>query len=136
MARTPHTPGPWQYVPSTDHHGPYITTGADFTYGDIADFYVMSKPDWPSTLNGGPSKPVPHQGDAADANARLAAAAPDLLSIAQRWAALDGGSWHVQRYAREREELLADTRAVIAKAEGAVETPSARKPVADEEIVF
>lgn len=44
-------------------------------------------------------------------------AAPDLLSIAKRWAALDGGAWHAERHAREKDELLADTRAAIAKAE-------------------
>lgn len=39
-----------------------------------------------------------------------------LLSIAKRWSALDGGSWHVERHAREKDELLDDTRAAIAKA--------------------
>lgn len=52
-----------------------------------------------------------------EANARLIAAAPDLLSIAQRWAAIDGGAWHVERHASEKSELLADTKAAIAKAE-------------------
>lgn len=51
-------------------------------------------------------------------NARLIAAAPELLSIAQRWAAIDGGAWHVERHAREKAELLAETRAAIAKALG------------------
>lgn len=49
-------------------------------------------------------------------NASLIAAAPDLLSIARRWAALDGGSWHVERHASDKKELLADTNAAIAKA--------------------
>lgn len=40
-----------------------------------------------------------------------------MLDIAKRWAAIDGGAWHVERYEREREELLADTRAAIAAAE-------------------
>jgi hypothetical protein len=48
----------------------------------------------------------------------LRAAAPELLSIAERWAALDAGSWHQVRHANEKAELLADTRAVIAKATG------------------
>jgi hypothetical protein len=51
------------------------------------------------------------------ANASLIAAAPDLLSIAKRWTALDAGSWHVVRLAGERGELLNDTRTAIAKAE-------------------
>jgi len=41
----------------------------------------------------------------------------DLLDIAKRWAALDGGSWHIDRHAREKTELLADTKALISKAE-------------------
>ena len=48
--------------------------------------------------------------------ARLIAAAPKLLSIAQRWAALDGGVWHAQRYISERADLLEATRVTIAKA--------------------
>jgi len=46
------------------------------------------------------------------------AGANALLSIAKRWGALDGGSWNVDRHAREKQELLEDTRAAIAKAEG------------------
>lgn len=48
----------------------------------------------------------------------LIAAAPDLLAIAERWAAIDGGSWNVDRHAAEKAELVADTAAVIAKATG------------------
>lgn len=43
---------------------------------------------------------------------------PDLLSIAKRWIALDGGTWNVERHAREKAELLKDTAAAIAKASG------------------
>ena len=45
-------------------------------------------------------------------------AARDLLSIAKRWNALDGGAWHPERHANEKERLIVDTRAAIAKAEG------------------
>ena len=45
-------------------------------------------------------------------------AAPDLLSIARRWAALDAGAWHADRHTDEKAQLLADTRAAIAKATG------------------
>ena len=51
-------------------------------------------------------------------NARLIAAAPELLSIARRWAALDGVAWHLVRHAREREQLLRDTQAVLDKVAG------------------
>jgi hypothetical protein len=44
-------------------------------------------------------------------------ASPDLLSIAKRWAALDGGAWNVERHAAEKAALLADTKAAIAEAE-------------------
>lgn len=40
-----------------------------------------------------------------------------LLDIAKRWAALDGGAWHVECHAREKAELLADTGALISKVE-------------------
>lgn len=53
----------------------------------------------------------------AEANARLIAAAPDLLSIARRFVALDGGAWNVARHAAEKQELLAEACAAIAKAE-------------------
>lgn len=48
---------------------------------------------------------------------RLRAINADLVAIAKRWAALDGGSWH-ERYARAMDELRQDTAAVIAKAKG------------------
>lgn len=52
------------------------------------------------------------------ANARLIATAPELLSIAKRWAAIDAGNWDIARNAFDKQELMADTRAAIAKAEG------------------
>lgn len=56
-----------------------------------------------------------------EADARLIAASPALLSIAQRWAALDSGDWHPTRWERDRVELLEDTRAAIAAATGSRE---------------
>jgi hypothetical protein len=73
------TPGSWEYVPATEHHGPYIVSEYG---GTICDFYVMSKPSELSTLNGGPSKPIAHCAEMAGPNARLAASAPDLLEAA------------------------------------------------------
>lgn len=71
----------WDYVPSTEHHGPYVTT----LTGDICDCYTMSNPLAASVRNGGESYPINHQAERADANARLIASAPDLYS-ALKWA--------------------------------------------------
>lgn len=58
------TPTPWEVIPSTEHHGPYIVS----PYGStLADLYVMSNPSALSVRNGGDSKPI-HFPDA-DANA-------------------------------------------------------------------
>jgi hypothetical protein len=36
-----------------------------------------------------------------------------LRALMSRWSALDGGSWAVERHAREKAELLAETRAQL-----------------------
>ena len=36
-----------------------------------------------------------------------------LRSLLTQWAALDAGSWNVNRHAREKAELLAETRAYL-----------------------
>lgn len=74
---TKHTPGPWEYVPSTKHHGPYVTGPYG---GDICDCYTMSNPGMPSVRNGGDSRPIPFMQERADPNARLIAAAPEMLA--------------------------------------------------------
>lgn len=51
-------------------------------------------------------------------DAQLIAAAPDLLSIAKRWVALDGGVWNTERHSREKAELLEATKNLIAQVEG------------------
>ena len=50
-----------------------------------------------------------------ECNRPLIIAAPDLLSIAQRWVALDA-QWHPDRYASEKQQLLTDTKEAITKA--------------------
>jgi hypothetical protein len=75
---TKHTPGPWEYVPGNENHGPYVVSD----YGsDIADCYTMSNLSGSAVCNGGDSKPVPFCGEQAEANARLIAAAPELLEV-------------------------------------------------------
>lgn len=50
------------------------------------------------------------------ANAKLIAAAPELLSIVKRFVALPSGAWHPERRAAEEAELTTEAHAVIAKA--------------------
>jgi len=95
----------WSYVASTEHHGPYV---AAFS-GDICDCYAMSNPNSLSVRNGGTSRPVPHQGEKADANARfIAHAANELPAMIAE-----------MRSMRERlskaEEALAEERERCAK---------------------
>ncbi len=85
-----HTPGPWVRHDTADY----------------AEIYCAS-----SVL---PTQALALVAAGPDAN--LIAAAPKLLAIAQRWAALDGGSWDVQRHASEKAELIRDTHAAIADA--------------------
>lgn len=66
MTDAKHTDTRLEYVPSTEHHGPYVTTEFGTT---VCDFYAMSRPSERSTASGGPSKPIPHLAEMADANA-------------------------------------------------------------------
>ena len=102
-----HTPGPWEYVPSDQYHGPYVA--ADYG-GDICDCYTMSRLGEPSERNGGKSRPVLFQGENADANARLIAAAPELLDALKM----------VMQHGRidNSESRMNAVAAVIAKATG------------------
>ena len=87
MTEASHTPGPWGYVPSNEHHGPYVVN--QWGSGDICDCYTMSNLNDYSVRNGGDSKPIHFQRDEADANARLIAAAPDMLEALElviQWA--------------------------------------------------
>jgi len=81
MADVRFTPGPWEYVPGTEHHGPYVSGPWG---GDVCDCYTISQPTLLSTANGGPSKPVLFQAECAEANAALIAAAPDLYEALER----------------------------------------------------
>lgn len=100
-----HTPGPWEYVPSTEHHGPYVSAPWG---GDVCDCYVMSNPRTASVRNGGTSYPINHQGERADANARLIAAAPEMFEALTT----------LLKYEPAEEKDWAKARAALAKARG------------------
>lgn len=53
-----------------------------------------------------------------EANAHLISAAPDMYEALRVILALDGGEWHPERHAREKEEAYQRARAALAKAEG------------------
>jgi hypothetical protein len=111
-----HTPGPWEFVPANEHHGPYITSDFGST---IADCYAMSNPLNMSVLNGGDSKPVLFLHEMAAPNARLIAAAPDLLAALQAANAYYGpfGEITVNNNHDEEDVRVASLmRAAIAKA--------------------
>lgn len=97
-----HTPGPWTYFVGNANGRGLIRIETAHDAKPVAGVHIASMA----------------RGGVSEANARLIAAAPELLSIAERWAALDGGAWHVQRHSNEKAELLADTAVVIAKATG------------------
>lgn len=97
MSEQKHTPGPFF---TTCPHGGTIYVEARLRGSTIQEVAAV-----------GPTETPEQQ----QANAKLFATAPDLLSIAKRWAALDG-QWHPDRYESEKAELLIDTRTAIAKA--------------------
>jgi hypothetical protein len=80
-SETKWTPGPWEYVESTEHHGPYVTTAYGST---VCDCYAMSDPSAPAVRNGGTSVPILHLAEMANPNARLIAAAPELYAELER----------------------------------------------------
>ena len=97
-----HTPGPWEIVPGDEWTCDVGTPEGDYPDGRKRHYNVAS---------------VNRRRDEYEANIRLIAAAPELLSIARHWVALDSGAWHAERHAAEKAELLADTLAAIAKAQ-------------------
>ncbi len=97
MSKQSYTPGPWDYWSG---YNPVDELEAQITTED-GDIVIASY-----------NRQIPE----GEANAKLLAAAPELLSIAKRWAALDGSAWHLVRYEEEKRELLAATNEAIAKA--------------------
>lgn len=96
-----HTPGPWRTDPDVGNES---VLGADGIM--VADCSIF-------TARNHRRNPAINQ-----ANARLIAAAPDLLNLVRRFIALSGGVWNPERYAAEEAELMQEARAAIAKARG------------------
>ena len=115
---TQHTPGPWEAVPATEHHGWYVV--GDFG-NTIADCYTMSKPNELSTLNGGPSAPVPFMHEMDGPNARLIAAAPDLLEalLTKRDYVADAASGSLT-YSDSGEGFIAMAKEDLARIDAAI----------------
>lgn len=119
MSETKWTPGPWEYVPSTEHHGPYVSGPWG---GDICDCYTMTDTSGWSVRNGGTSRPVNHQGDMADANARMIASAPDLYEALEKLMSVP----IVADYAGDNEHLdaaISAARAALSRAKGETTSP-------------
>ncbi|OOH81324.1 hypothetical protein BOW65_09590 [Pseudomonas koreensis] len=98
---TKHTPGPW-----VAKH----LSGSNFA---VQRFEIRSGAGLPMPIFQKDTSAIdcasvclsPH-----DAN--LIAAAPELLSIAMRWIALES-QWHPDRYENEKAQLLLETKALI-----------------------
>jgi hypothetical protein len=89
-----HTPGPWEV-----HEG--------------NDYIVILRPDDTTTDTG------IHIDNLADA--RLAAAAPELLEACKQWLAqVTGGSMYSEYLQVDEADCVANTRAAIAKVEGKI----------------
>lgn len=101
MVEIKHTPGPWEYIPSTQFLGPYVTSAFGST---ICDCYIMSGP---SEL----TKPHHYLYEMADPNACLIAAAPELLEALQK--AMHLLAWDDPEVTQDG---AAQARAAIAKA--------------------
>jgi hypothetical protein len=123
MTETKHTPGPWEYIPSTEHHGPYVVGPHG---GDICDCYTMSNLAERSVRNGGDSKPILFFHEMADPNARLMAAAPELLAAILlvreiiKDASATGfncrdGDWAERLYASQAQTFAAVAKAIAGR---------------------
>ena len=75
MGEVKHTPGPWEFVPGNEHHGPYVTSEFGNT---ICDCYTMTEPGVLSADK--TRRPVPFLHEMAEPNARLIAASPDFAA--------------------------------------------------------
>ncbi len=104
------TPGPWDYVPSTEYHGPYVTSEFGAT---ICDLYTMTQPSMLSGANRGPSRPVSFMHEMADPNAGLIAALSPSVVLALLDVAEAAG--RVAAHPYENVDKLEDALAALQK---------------------
>jgi len=110
-----HTPGPWLVEPATENHGPYITN--DLRNVTICDLYFLQSKGF-----------YTHCEEEAEANARLIAAAPDLLeALTKTVDALDAVL--DERGTVGYDDIVDAGRAVIAKA---MRSPTRLSPELDD----
>jgi hypothetical protein len=101
--KTTHTPGPWEA------HGQAIYAGDTY----VAQCWDETSRELHAYKDAVGNIPVPSNGAEAQANARLMASAPELLSALQRFA-----SAMEQRSYPELQGIACDAFAAIAKATG------------------
>lgn len=120
MSETAWTRGPWEYIPGTEHHGPYVSGPFG---GDICDCYAMSNPESLSVRNGGKSQPIWHQAERADANARLISASPEMheanKSSLMVLCAIRGAHLWSRNMLADIDFAIEANRAALAKVKGA-----------------
>jgi hypothetical protein len=126
MSEIKHTPvfhGPFEYVPGTENHGPYVTNAVGNT---VCDCYVMTQPAAWSVRT---PVPVNHCGEMAEDYARLFGASFELLDeLNQAVYAMDLMADILRRLVVDDQRCatflagldaaLSSARAAIAKAEG------------------
>lgn len=95
MSTIAHTAGPWFVSGDDQHEQPQIHADAGGMVAIATHECVMPRTEL-------------------EANARLIAAAPELLSLLQRWRALDAGAWHAERHAGEKADLQQATDRLLA----------------------
>ena len=106
MSESKHTPGPWGITADKDEHGEIRTYvgAASSNFPNMYSKYVAKIMGWGMDYaNDSEQK----------ANARLIAAAPDLLAALKKWR-----EFMVNNYTPEELSWWGETEAAIAKAEG------------------
>lgn len=129
MSDAKHTPGPWVAIHEPGHSSDTLTDNGGYRIDAPSDDVTQLAFVW--VLNhrvpadGGPQSTGPHFGDIrAGANARLIAAAPDLLAALQRLSAGMNDAWN------SNPAVLADEvkQARIAIAKATQQTTDERTP--------